>query len=126
MKTKIVMALLLLTPLSVWAYWLSYNPPEKTPPLPPASAIFTVALIPGTVPSSHLFTTETFMQTYSSLRPGRVNHNEGISRVWQNGVVVLTNKEVLFWRTCDKRFIMIDSTNGPYSYAIDDTIDLEK
>jgi hypothetical protein len=45
---------------------------------------------------------------------GRIVH---ATRYWQSGVIVLTNKSVLFWTTCSTNFINIVQATGSVSFV---------
>jgi hypothetical protein len=100
---------------------------DVTPPLPKLSEVFTVNVLKysgTTLNPEFQFDKKSFMEAYPHFIPTKVNIPLGVSFAWQNGVIVTKDKAVLFWRTCDKRFIMIDTPDGVLEYGISDKVSL--
>jgi hypothetical protein len=100
---------------------------NKTPALPALAEIFTVEVLRysgNTFSPDFQFDRESFLATYPSLQPAKVEIPLGISFIWQNGVIVTKDKRVLFWRTCDKRFIFVDDSTGTFAYGVAERISL--
>ncbi len=99
----------------------------KTPALPALAEIFTVEVLRysgNTFSPDFQFDRESFLATYPRLQPAKVEIPVGISFIWQNGVIVTKDKRVLFWRTCDKRFIFVDDSTGTFAYGVAEKISL--
>lgn len=102
--------------------------------LPKSEDIFTIAINP--IPSfpaptrpeldtnellkMRYFTAESLREALPSFRPGEAEIKAGDRRIWESGVIVLNNKEVLFWTTCRKNFIHVLTPNGYVSFIIGD------
>jgi len=117
MKYGIVMCLLLLV--------LSLSGTESKPmkALPKSEDIFTIAINPipsGPASTSRYFTPESLREALPNFRPGEAEIKVGDRRVWESGVIVLNNQEVLFWTTCRKNFIHVLTPNGHVSFIIGD------
>ena len=80
--------------------------------LPKPEDIFTVAAYPHGKVFKPYFTPESLLRELPHFKAGRPELKAGAKRWWQSGVIVLKNKQVLFWRTCRSNFIMIDTADG--------------
>jgi hypothetical protein len=100
---------------------LAYAEAVPTRALPKADEIFTIAVYPyrSDVPKPY-FTPESLLQALPQFRPGEAEIKVGARRFWQQGVIVLRSKEVLFWTTCRKNFIHILTPTGYVSFIIGD------
>ena len=99
----------------------------ETPPLPNIDDIFTVEILKysgNKFYPTFQFDKESFLETYPKFIPAEVDIPVGISFAWQNGVIVTKDKKVLFWRTCDKRFIFIDTPEGVLKYGTEEKVSL--
>lgn len=88
--------------------------------LPKAEDVFTIAVHPVFPEMPHYFTPESMQQALPRFKPGQAEIKVGARRFWQSGVIVLKNKEVLFWSTCRKNFIHIATPTGQASFIIGD------
>jgi len=96
---------------------------EVTTPvsLPKPEDVFTIATVPASPNGPRqYFTAESLYKALPDFRHGEAEIMVGVKRYWQSGVIVLKNKEVLFWTTCRKNFIHITTTHGHVSFIIGD------
>ena len=91
--------------------------------LPKPENIFTIAINPipsGSASTTRYFTSESLREALPKLRLGEAEIKFGDRKIWESGVIVLNNKEVLFWTTCRKNFIYVLTPNGHVSFIIGD------
>lgn len=85
--------------------------------LPDVNDIFTIAIDSS---SNHMvnpcFTPESLIVALPEFKSGEAELKVGAKKVWQSGVIVLKNKKVLFWRSCRKNFIHIQTSSGYLSF----------
>jgi hypothetical protein len=95
---------------------------DATPPLPSPAEVFTVAANPHVPPGVRpYFTPKSLLEQLPNFKPGKPEIKSGGKRWWQSGVIVLENKEVLFWRTCRSNFILVTTPDrGDYYYILGD------
>ena len=96
---------------------------ESMKDLPKSEDIFTIAVNPspsGTASTPRYFTPESLREALPNFKPGEAEIKAGARRVWESGVIVLNNKEVLFWTTCRKNFIHVLTPNEHLSFIIGD------
>lgn len=106
---------------------LSIHAKNPIPPLPNVNDIFIVSILKYSENKFYpefQFDEKSFMETYPSFISTKVKIPLGINFIWQRGVIVTKDKKVLFWRTCDKRFIMIDTPDGVMQYGTSDNVSL--
>jgi len=114
MKQVLVLIILLLIVCSVRAETpnrgLLVNPEE----------VLVIAVHP--IPSMQFpyFTPSSLQKALPHFRRGEPKMRLGINRLWQSGVIVLKNKDVLFWRTAHEKFIIVDMKTGQQSFIIGD------
>jgi len=72
------------------------------------------------LPKARYFTAESFREALPSFKPGDAEIKAGDRGIWESGVIVLNNKQVLFWTTCRKNFIHVLTANGYTSFIIED------
>ena len=91
--------------------------------LPKSEDIFTIAINPipsGPASTARYFTPESLHEALPNFKRGEAEIKPGARRVWESGVIVLNNREVLFWTTCRKNFIHVLTPNGHVSFIIGD------
>jgi len=102
--------------------------------LPRSQDIFTIAINPipalptpaqpgldtNELLNMRYFTPESLREALPSFRPGEAEIKAGGRRIWESGVIVLNNKQVLFWTTCRKNFIQVLTPSGYSSFIIGD------
>ena len=107
---------------------------ESLTSLPKSEDIFSIAINP--IPSfpapvqpgldtnellkMRYFTPESLREALPRFKPGEAEIKVGARRVWESGVIVLNNKEVVFWTTCRKNFIYVLTPSGHVSFIIGD------
>ena len=114
MKT-ITIAVILLAAI----YDVHAEKPQKIT-LPTTDAIFTIAIQPQHPEQPIYFTSESLFKALPHFKPGEAEIKVGAKHFWQSGVIVLGNKQVLFWTTCRKNFIHIRTATGQSSFIIGD------
>ena len=87
---------------------------------PSPDQVFTIATFPYPEKSKPYFTPESLLRALPSFRPGKAEIKVGAKRWWQSGVIVLKNKDVLFWQTCRSNFIYIMTPSGHKSFILGD------
>jgi hypothetical protein len=93
----------------------------STHSLPKPEDIFTVAAYPHGKAFNPYFTPESLLRELPNFKAGRPELKVGAKRWWQTGVIVLKSKQVLFWRTCRRNFIIIETADGgSASYILGD------
>jgi hypothetical protein len=101
---------------------LANDEPQSLKSLPKSEEIFTIAINP--VPDARYFTPyftpESLRNALPDFRPGKAEIRNGGRRIWQSGVIVLKDKNVLFWTTCRKTFVYVLTPNGSVSFIIGD------
>lgn len=97
---------------------LANDEPESLKSLPKSEEIFTIAINP--VPDARYFTPESLRDALPAFRPGKPEIKVGARRIWQSGVIVLKDKNVLFWTTCRRNFVYVLTPNGSVSFIIGD------
>ena len=88
--------------------------------LPKAEDVFVIANSPVPSGVQLYFTPESLIEALPAFRPGEAELKVGARRVWQSGVMVLKNKNVLFWTTCRSNFIHVLSDKGIVSFIMGD------
>lgn len=92
----------------------------ETPPLPAPERIFTIAIAPHARQHHDFFTPESLRAALPRLRPATVMPPIG-GKIWtQSGVIVLTDGEVLFWRSYRDDLLAVETGGVPRVYVIDD------
>ena len=81
--------------------------------------MFIIAVSPHDKVLQDYFTPESLLQSLPKLVPADVRLKGGAKKWWQSGVIVLKDKEVLFWRTCGDWFIAIDTPTGITFYGFE-------
>jgi hypothetical protein len=66
------------------------------------------------------FSPESLREALPNFKPGEAEIKNGARRVWESGVIVLNDREVLFWTTCRTNFIHVLTPNGPVSFIMGD------
>jgi hypothetical protein len=94
--------------------------PQGRIALPDSSDIFSIAVEPQHPEFPLYFTALTLRDALPKLKPGTAQIKAGARHIWQSGVIVLKNKEVLFWTTCRNNFLHIRTPTGVNSYIIGD------
>jgi hypothetical protein len=87
--------------------------------VPKVADIFTIAIQPG---SGKYFTSGSLLKALPNFQQGSysdIGFKVGEDRVWQNGVIVLKNKAVLFWATNRPSFIRVTDENDITTYWVD-------
>ncbi len=92
--------------------------PEMLTGLPRTDDVFVIAIAPHSKEMKDHFTPDSLLEALPKLVPSDVLLPVGDRVWWQSGVIVLKDKSVLFWRTCDDWFIAIDRPEGRTFYAI--------
>ncbi len=98
--------------LSVVASSAAAEPLPTDVVLPPLTDIFVVAFEPQPAGTLPYFDQPLFMAVYPKLRPAKVKIAVGARRIWQRGVIVTKDKKVLFWSTCARSFIAVETSAG--------------
>ncbi len=88
--------------------------------LPNPSDILVIAVHPSPILREPYFTPSSLLEALPKFKPGEPKMRVGARRVWQSGVIVLKNKDVLFWRTAHDDFIIIDTKAGQQPFIIGD------
>lgn len=106
--------------LALVAAMLAGPAAAETPPLPARDQIFTVAIKPHAKQHPDFFTVESLLAALPLLKPAAVMPPIG-GKIWtQSGVIVLTDGEVLFWRSYRDDLIAVETAGEPRVYVIDD------
>lgn len=85
--------------------------------LPNPAEVFAIACHPSHPKElTPYFTSDSLLKALPEFRPGKAEIKVGAKRYWQSGVIVLTNKTVLFWSTCRTNFIHIATADGTASF----------
>jgi len=84
---------------------------------PKAAEVFAIACHPNhPKPVVPYFTPDSLLKALPEFRRGEAEIKVGAKRYWQSGVIVLTDKTVLFWSTCRTNFIHIATADGTVSF----------
>ena len=86
--------------------------------LPKPEEVLVIAVHPSPTIETPYFTPNSLLEALPHFRPGEPKIKVGARRAWQSGVIVLKNKDVLFWRTAHDNFIVIDIKTGQQSFII--------
>jgi hypothetical protein len=115
MKTKRLSFLVVLSALSLLLMGAS---PEDASleSLPKASKVFAIACHPQPKAITPYFTSDSLLKALPGFRRGEAEIKVGDKRIWQSGVIVLTDKSVMFWSTCRTNFIYIATPEGTISF----------
>ncbi len=85
--------------------------------LPGRAEIFAVAFEPQPAGTPPYFDEPSFLALYPALHQANVKIAAGARRIWQRGVIVTKEKKVLFWSTCAKTFIAVETGEGQRFFA---------
>ena len=92
----------------------------ETPPLPAPDRVFAIAIKPQAKQHPDFFTPETLRAALPLMKPATVMPPIG-GKIWQqSGVIVLTDGEVLFWKSYRDDLIAVETAGAPRIYVIDD------
>ena len=92
----------------------------ETPPLPAPDRVFAIAIKPQARQHPDFFTPETLRAALPLMKPATVMPPIG-GKIWQqSGVIVLTDGEVLFWKSYRDDLIAVETAGAPRIYVIDD------
>jgi len=90
--------------------------------IPHENEIYAIAIEPH---GTKLFSPKTLLKDLKKYRIGTYDDTGlmlGDDRVWQNGVIVLQNKRVIFWATDRKSNLRLHTEDGQEVYLIRDDI----
>jgi hypothetical protein len=97
-----------------------------SPGLPPVEEVFTVGMYSTPKSMKPYFTKESLMKVYPRLGPAVVKIPSGAKRYWQSGVIVTTDKKVIFWTTCADSFIRVLPEEGePMDFATSKVVEVK-
>ena len=92
----------------------------ETPPLPAPDRVFAIAIKPQAKQHPDFFTPDTLRAALPRMKPATVMPPIG-GKIWQqSGVIVLTDGEVLFWKSYRDDLIAVETAGAPRIYMIDD------
>ena len=91
----------------------------ETPPLPAPDQVFSIAIKPQAKQHPDFFTPETLRAALPRMKPATVMPPTG-GKIWQqSGVIVLTDGEVLFWKSYRDDLIAVETATEPIVYVMD-------